>query len=84
MDLLGVEGGVSVGTYDRDPAHSSNSRRSTLYIYQVFQHLLQWLVMTRLVPQLQLPRLTPTPRSSRLQLPQLQSTSLTGPTTTIT
>jgi len=25
VDLLGVEGGVSVGTYDWDPAHSSYS-----------------------------------------------------------
>jgi hypothetical protein len=30
--LLGVEGGVSVGTYDRDPAHSSNSRE-VYFIY---------------------------------------------------
>ena len=51
--------------------------RSTLYMYNFFQHLLQWLVMTRLVPQLQLPHPTPTPRSSQLQLPQLQATSLT-------
>jgi hypothetical protein len=29
------------------PTHTNSHRRSTLYIYKVFQHLLQWLVVIR-------------------------------------
>ena len=43
MDLLGVGGGSTLVLMIKTPHTLHTHSRSSLYIYEVFQHLLLWL-----------------------------------------
>jgi len=49
VDVVGAEGGLSVGTYDKDPSSPSYSHRVfSIHIYNAIQHQLLWLQVIRM------------------------------------
>ena len=49
-DVLGAEVGSSVSLMIETPHPVHTHSKSSLYIYKVFQHLLQWLKVIRMQP----------------------------------